>query len=382
MHPAISVIVPLYKTEQFILKCLNSIQSQTFTDIEIICIDDASPDRSADIVKQCQAMDSRIKLIKHPNNLGLSATRNTGIDIAEGQYIASVDSDDFISPLALEKLYGAALENDCDIVACGLNEVDVKGRHIRSINFGEFYVDFTKESRNIFRLINPSFCNKLWRNTFLKNNKLKFEPGRYYEDLIFTYKALMLSSRFYSINIPLYYYVRREGSIINCYDDKHILDYIYAFDTLKHALYDNNMYTSYRHHFNQMIVDNLDYFATNLLDLTSDNENYVREINRYLRIIMHLKISYILNDDDLFYNQPYVLVEKIKSRDNSNYVHQLKTNNQILEDLDFLLSMPEANNKLYNSVFKFFMPEGFTRSLDIYRRLNLNLKSIGKPKTI
>lgn len=368
MSPSISVIVPIYKTEKYILKCLNSIQSQTYTDIEIICVDDASSDRSVDIVEQCKALDPRIKLIRHHTNLGLSAARNTGIDIAEGQFIASVDSDDFISADFLEKLYGAALENDCDIVACGLNEVDNKGRLVRSIKFGEHLVDFAKVRPNLFSLTNPSFCTKLWRTSFLRDNQLRFEIGRYYEDLIFTYKALMLPSKFCSINDLLYFYLQRDDSIIKTYSEKHILDYIYAFDALKHSLHENNLYSSCRNFFNQMINDNFDYFSSNLLEAISNDHRDVRDINRYLRIIMHLKISYILYDDDLFYDQPFMLVEKVKSRDTPDYLRQIASNNKILMDLKYLTNMPEAKINFDKGFVKYLIPGRYKKALEIFRR--------------
>ena len=113
----ISVIVPIYKVEKYLHKCIDSILAQTYTNLEIILVDDGSPDNCGKICDEYAAKDSRIKVIHQPNG-GLSAARNAGLDIATGDYIGFVDSDDYIAPDMYEKLYNALVKNDADMAIC------------------------------------------------------------------------------------------------------------------------------------------------------------------------------------------------------------------------------------------------------------------------
>ena len=117
-NPEISIIIPVYNVEPYIRRCLDSIKAQTFTDFEAIIVDDSSPDGSIKIAMEFVASDSRFKIVTRENG-GLSAARNTGIEHSVGRYIAFIDSDDFIAPTYLEKLYNACEENNADMSYCG-----------------------------------------------------------------------------------------------------------------------------------------------------------------------------------------------------------------------------------------------------------------------
>lgn len=115
--PEVSIIVPVYKVEPYLNKCVDSILAQTFTDFECILVDDGSPDSCGKICDEYVQKDSRVKVI-HQENQGLSAARNSGLDMASGAWIVFVDSDDWIEPDAVEVLYRAALQNDADMAVC------------------------------------------------------------------------------------------------------------------------------------------------------------------------------------------------------------------------------------------------------------------------
>ena len=121
--PELSIIVPVYKVEKYLPKCLDSILAQTFTDFELILIDDGSPDRCGDICDEYAAKDDRLIVI-HQENKGVSAARNAGLDIARGEYIGFVDSDDWIEPEMYETMLATAKESEAEIVACGANHSD------------------------------------------------------------------------------------------------------------------------------------------------------------------------------------------------------------------------------------------------------------------
>ena len=120
--PQISVIVPIYNTEKYIHKCINSILGQSFRDIEIILVNDGSEDNCGQIVNEYQKADARIKVI-HKENGGLWSARNAGLDIATGKYISFIDSDDWVKREMLEEMYNKAEEHQADLVVCNYNKV-------------------------------------------------------------------------------------------------------------------------------------------------------------------------------------------------------------------------------------------------------------------
>ena len=126
----VSVIIPVYNTEQYLGQCLDSVIGQTLKDIEIICVDDGSWDRSPEILRWHAAADGRIRIIRQQNS-GLGEARNSGLKAATGEYIAFLDSDDWYEPAALEKLYEQAVKDDADICMCGrINHLDRCGNEV------------------------------------------------------------------------------------------------------------------------------------------------------------------------------------------------------------------------------------------------------------
>ena len=126
-QPEISIIVPVYKTERFLSACISSILAQTFTDFELILVDDGSPDSCPALCDAAAAKDSRIRVI-HQKNRGLSVARNAGLDAAEGEWIAFVDSDDMLLPQALEKAHSTAEKTGADVVLYGFAFTDENGK--------------------------------------------------------------------------------------------------------------------------------------------------------------------------------------------------------------------------------------------------------------
>ena len=130
----ISIIVPVYNVERYIEKCVESIISQTFRNIEIIIVDDGATDRSGVIADQLATRDQRIRVI-HKQNGGLSSARNEGVVHAKGKFLMFIDSDDYIAPNMCEVLYKHAIDNSCDLVECGVNKVYVNHNRIVSFHF-------------------------------------------------------------------------------------------------------------------------------------------------------------------------------------------------------------------------------------------------------
>ena len=126
MSKEISVIVPVYGVEKYLPACIESILSQTFTDFELILVDDGSPDDCPRLCDEAAKRDARIRVI-HQANAGLSAARNAGIEIARGQWLSFVDSDDFVAPTFLQALYEAAQKAEADCSLCSIQMTDVRG---------------------------------------------------------------------------------------------------------------------------------------------------------------------------------------------------------------------------------------------------------------
>ena len=226
----VSVIVPVYNVEDYIEKCLLSIQKQTLKDFECLIIDDGSPDNSIEKAKALIGNDARFA-ISHKVNGGLSDARNYGLDLAIGDYVCFVDSDDYIEEDMLEKVYDNAVENDSDIVCFDLSYVYEDGR--REVSKGaDFKVSSYEENDEII-FINNSANNKLYRRKFMKDRS--FIKGMWYEDLASVPVWLAKAKRVSYVAEPLYNYVQRDGSISHSADPR-IFDVYKAISRIKEEL--------------------------------------------------------------------------------------------------------------------------------------------------
>ena len=210
----VSVIIPVYNTEKYLKKCLNSIINQTLKDIEIIIVNDGSTDNSLNICNEFVKKDERIKLINKENE-GLSAARNTGLKLATGEYIGFVDSDDWLSLDFYEKLYENASQNDADIAYGDIVRKSNKIHKLRR-NLTEIAV-FTDNLDKIYNIKNLSLgCvwDKIYRKSLLDNNNLEFEKGVYYEDGRFLVQAIYYANKIVSVPNIYYYYFINPKSIV------------------------------------------------------------------------------------------------------------------------------------------------------------------------
>lgn len=215
MSPKISIIIPSYNEEKNISRCLDSILNQTFTDFEVLCVDDGSNDGTFNIIKKYSEKDSRIIPLKNPNK-GVSSARNFGIYNANGDYIGFVDSDDFIQPQMYEFLHRAVTENNCDFSVCRYkkaSEFDVKTFEYKAEPFfPEKFISFTDSEFTVNNeLIFSSACTKLISKKFLGD--IRFDKYRIGEDTVFN---SMLCSKEYKaafVDIELYLYYFNNKSV-------------------------------------------------------------------------------------------------------------------------------------------------------------------------
>ncbi len=207
-----SIIVPIYNVEKYIHKCLESLLGQTFGDIEIILVDDESPDNCPAICDEYAKKDNRIKVV-HQKNGGLSDARNTGLSIAKGKYIIFVDSDDYIDKHTCEQ-FAKYTENDIDIII-GEAVVESGTCYVRHIEPSEEVFDglsYLKTALMQEKATMAAWLN-VYKKDFLVKNKLFFKKGILHEDEQFTPRAFMLAQTVIVTGLEFYHYVIRENSI-------------------------------------------------------------------------------------------------------------------------------------------------------------------------
>jgi len=213
-QPLISVIVPVYNVKEYVAKCLDSICGQTYRNLEIIVVDDGSTDGSGDICDAYAAKDSRIKTL-HCENGGQSAARNRGLDIATGEYIAFVDSDDWIEKEMYERLQSAAEQHGADIAMCSYSK-DYPNRSKVMRDSDKTCLWSGKEAvGKLFarKRMRDYVWDKIYRRHILDG--IRFPEGKLYEDVATTYKLLMKAKMVFFMEKPYYHYLQRQGSTVN-----------------------------------------------------------------------------------------------------------------------------------------------------------------------
>lgn len=218
----VTVIIPVYKVEDYLEKCYNSIRGQRYRDIEIVLVDDGSPDSSGAICDEfalAAELDGIPVYVIHQTNRGLSGARNSGIDWAmlcsSSEWLCFVDSDDTVVETFIEKLYNAATENNADLAVCDFMEVDPEGKDIHEAH--EFPCEEISDNNQLFELmyenwrIHPAW-NKLYQKHLFMD--LRFDEGKLHEDEFIVHKVLYLSRKVVFISEMLYFYLIRSSGIM------------------------------------------------------------------------------------------------------------------------------------------------------------------------
>lgn len=218
--PKVSIVVPIYNVEKYLHKCVDSIIGQTYHNLEIILVDDGSPDNCPAICDEYQKKDSRVRVIHKPNG-GLSDARNAGLDIATGEYVTFIDSDDWYAEDAIEILVGVMLQNDVSI-AC------MRNASVSSDYTQVEKVSDTKEVRVISsnellkriceKTYSTSVCNKLFKRSLLENKR--FVYGRLNEDFLTLCELLMPDYQVATVEYPGYFYYTRAESLTHTQSDR------------------------------------------------------------------------------------------------------------------------------------------------------------------
>lgn len=214
-YPLISIIVPIFGVEKYLNKCINSIVKQTYTNLEIILVDDGSPDNCPTVCDEWGQRDARICIV-HKKNGGLSDARNTGIALANGEYISFVDGDDWLKPEFLETLFNLLEMEKADIAEGGVEYFDEAGKCIRERCYSEKIKTLNKidalkalvKEEGLYQTV----WNKLYKRKVLEG--ILFKKGKYNEDDFWTYQVFDRAERVVVTSDKLYCYLQRESSIM------------------------------------------------------------------------------------------------------------------------------------------------------------------------
>jgi len=292
----VSVIVAIYNAEKYLKQCLESIQNQTLQEIEILCVNDGSTDKSLEIVEKFAEQDARFRVFTKENEgLGGASARNYGLDRAQGTYISILDSDDFFEPDMLEKSYRKAEATEADIVVFGGWEYDDKNGSVRKVAsilndavVPEKEVFSYKDCKNsIYQLSAGMAWNKLYRRSFLEKRNLRFQRIKYTDDAYFTFAHMVLAERITALKETLCYYrintgVSQTDGLAN-YPDSAYGPYV----MLKKSLVEWGIYEEVQQSFGNCVVTFMRYFYDKISRFDSFkylHEKYRNEIFKELDI--------------------------------------------------------------------------------------------------
>jgi glycosyltransferase involved in cell wall biosynthesis len=227
-HPIISIIVPVYKTERYLPKCLDSILSQTFIDFELILVNDGSPDGSGIICDSYLAKDLRVKVIHKPNG-GASTARKSGVEAAKGKYIGWVDADDYIAPDLFSTLFTLAENYDADITEC--QYVMVRGNEKQRSGEEESLIAGNGDLilKQFFSArMKPAFWNKLYKSELF--SKIQFPDRQLHVDFYINMQFALMPLTYVRTSEAKYYYMVRENSYTTTYTGREIREAVYLYD--------------------------------------------------------------------------------------------------------------------------------------------------------
>ncbi len=313
----ISVVVPVYNTKDYLKRCLDSLVGQTINDIEIICINDGSNDGSLDVLKEYEKSDKRVKIIDLKENKGVSYSRNKGIDMAKGRYIAFCDSDDYVEADFFEKLYNNALEKNADISLGNLIEKNGKQEIKHHI------IEKIKKYNSKLYFACGFFCS-IYKKELISN--IKFDENlSYAEDIYFLHHAVMKANKVVTCDDTYYHYIRRQDSA----DCERL-----SFEKIKQALYVRDM-----------MINNL--IESNCADRVGKKYIFSKFVNEAISQVFRNdsdeNIDYCIDMARKFYKKTKELVDYEKER---SEIHPLFLKYLKDDDVDSLKDFLAKNNSM------------------------------------
>lgn len=244
--PLLSVVVPVYKAEPYLHRCLESLLSQSYTNMEVICVNDGSPDRSAEILAEFALKDERVKIINQSNQ-GQAAARMAGLNVCSGEWVAMVDSDDYLEPDIYRKVV-SAISDDIDLLCFNTSVVEMEGGGDRKGMAS--YLHLRKNGKfpvtpRLIGSINVMLWNKLWRRSLIQRYGIAMPKKHIHEDYVFFFNYMSIARKVRCLSDVGYNYIVRPGSLTSTYEPgspqdlvsySHSWDYILEFHAQHHLL--------------------------------------------------------------------------------------------------------------------------------------------------
>ena len=313
MKKTLSVIVPIYNVEKYLSKCLDSIISQTYEKLEIILINDGSTDRCGEICKNYALKDSRVKYI-YKQNGGLASARNAGLDIASGDYISFVDSDDWIDTDMYETLIYHLETTDSDIAVCGIKEVFPDATRFKS-NTGN--ISFFNITEAIESLVSPNNIVRfeVWNKVFKKDiiGESRFKDKQIYEDVFFDRKVFFRVNKMVFIDKPFYNYLKVRDGNTNSFFKENRLQIFNELEDFIDELKERNMPDLVKK-FEYFLIDTAISFYYDAFRLNAENLLKKKLLNYFERY-------FTLNLSNIYANKFKLKIFKFSP---NLYVHWLK----------------------------------------------------------
>lgn len=283
----VSIIVPVYKVEKYIAKCIQSLLDQTYKNFEAIIVDDGSPDNSIQIAKSLVGEDSRFVFLEKENG-GLSSARNFGLDYVRGDYIAFLDSDDYWDVSCLQKCMAVFSENlGIEVVLFGAKYVSENGNLIKeSLPNLQRYND-EKDLLLTNNSFNYSVCLRIYKSYIFQENR--FIEGILYEDKAISFQ-LLYDRELYALDESMYCYVQRDGSIMHSYSRKSIMSYLYIYSEYKKFLIKEKLYDEFVNYYERSYIK-FCYFVE-VTHIIKYSPNYMADY-KYLMSVLDPQILFL-----------------------------------------------------------------------------------------
>ena len=296
MSCEISIIIPVFNSEKYLQRCLESIKNQTFKEYEVILVNDGSTDKSGEIAEEYAKLHSETFRFVSQENMGLSEARNTGLRYAKGKYVCFVDSDDYVETAYLEELYRCAQKDDADLVFCAFQSVDEQGKVLKEVYESGFESGrvYTIEERKDLLLTQNAAWNKLYKKDIIDKHSLTFTAGAWYEDLRFVKKYMLYATKFVYCDRILLNYLIRKGSIMNSMGSKRNVEIVEAIDEVISFYKQLDMYEIYINELEFLAIEHM-YIAALVRLIRAGEKEQCRIIEQefLLRFPKHKNNKYI-----------------------------------------------------------------------------------------
>ncbi len=363
----VSIIIPVYNTERYLTKCINSALNQSLHDVEVIAIDDGSTDTSLGILKSYN--NPGLKIIRQENQ-GLSGARNTGIESACGEFLIFLDSDDYIHKDMAREMYTKAISEQSDIVICRYKQVCEKGSvyHASGIKKGLSKGEIFK--RVLAGKMSTMACDKMYRRKLFIDHTIKYPLDLFHEDVPITYKLIYYAKKISIIEEALYFWLRRNGSISKSISEKHVTDIFSSLEMTKSFLEKKGEYEKYEKEFIRRVY----HFAMGLIDRIFLSDDVAFDRTKLIKtIIKRLEENNYCTPDSLQKLQAYdnSLYTKVNLILASKKIRIDVTNKELIEELEACkkkLMLCELELSAYKKTQKFYKMIGFVLPADSRRR--------------